>query len=96
MDCFPIPFVCFQCGTDQNPCHCKVVGPTLGINSRSITLDILLIRYRFCRCGVLCGMLQSPTQDFVTLRLMLIIGGMLASCAIVWMFVEPLHWLVLY
>ncbi|KAJ5644852.1 hypothetical protein N7507_010863 [Penicillium longicatenatum] len=27
-----IPFfpICFQCGTDQNPCHCKVVGPTLG------------------------------------------------------------------
>ena len=21
MDCFPIPFVCFQCGTDQNPCR---------------------------------------------------------------------------
>ncbi|KAJ5493282.1 hypothetical protein N7539_002028 [Penicillium diatomitis] len=24
---FPI---CIQCGTDQNPCRCKVVGPTLG------------------------------------------------------------------
>ena len=22
--------VCIQCGTDQNPCHIKVVGPTLG------------------------------------------------------------------
>ncbi|KAF2020234.1 hypothetical protein BU24DRAFT_419789 [Aaosphaeria arxii CBS 175.79] len=30
MDCVPFPVVCFQCGTDQNPCHCKVVGPTLG------------------------------------------------------------------
>ncbi|KAF7939733.1 hypothetical protein EAE99_001538 [Botrytis elliptica] len=27
---FGIPFVCIQCGTDQNPCHVKVVGPTLG------------------------------------------------------------------
>ncbi|KAJ5989059.1 hypothetical protein N7481_004269 [Penicillium waksmanii] len=26
---FPIFPICFQCGTDQNPCHCKVVGPTL-------------------------------------------------------------------
>ncbi|CAD0112601.1 unnamed protein product [Aureobasidium uvarum] len=33
MDCLPIPFVCFQCGTDQNPCHCKVVGPTIGFAS---------------------------------------------------------------
>ncbi|KAK8061863.1 hypothetical protein PG994_008229 [Apiospora phragmitis] len=30
MDCLPFPVVCFQCGTDQNPCRCKVVGPTLG------------------------------------------------------------------
>jgi hypothetical protein len=30
MDCIPVPIVCFQCGTDQNPCHCKVVGPTIG------------------------------------------------------------------
>lgn len=30
MDCIPVPVVCFQCGTDQNPCHCKVVGPTIG------------------------------------------------------------------
>ncbi|KAJ5551196.1 hypothetical protein N7535_000861 [Penicillium sp. DV-2018c] len=22
---FPIFPICFQCGTDQNPCHCKVV-----------------------------------------------------------------------
>lgn len=29
MDCLP-PILCFQCGTDQNPCHCKVIGPTLG------------------------------------------------------------------
>ncbi|KNG51708.1 hypothetical protein TW65_011045 [Stemphylium lycopersici] len=29
-DCVPLPIVCFQCGTDQNPCHCKVIGPTIG------------------------------------------------------------------
>ncbi|RAH50729.1 uncharacterized protein BO95DRAFT_438495 [Aspergillus brunneoviolaceus CBS 621.78] len=29
---FPILPICFQCGTDQNPCRCKVVGPTLGIS----------------------------------------------------------------
>lgn len=28
----PIFPICFQCGTDQNPCHCKVVGPTLGMS----------------------------------------------------------------
>jgi hypothetical protein len=26
----PIPWICIQCGTDQNPCHCKIVGPTFG------------------------------------------------------------------
>lgn len=26
---FFLPF-CFQCGTDDNPCRCKIVGPTLG------------------------------------------------------------------
>lgn len=26
----PIPWVCFQIGTTDNPCRCKVVGPTLG------------------------------------------------------------------
>lgn len=31
-DCgFGIPLpICIQCGTDQNPCHVKIVGPTLG------------------------------------------------------------------
>ncbi|KAI6820420.1 hypothetical protein KC340_g1729 [Hortaea werneckii] len=30
-DCgfLPLP-VCIQCGTNQNPCHIKIVGPTLG------------------------------------------------------------------
>ncbi|KAJ5341303.1 hypothetical protein N7541_010427 [Penicillium brevicompactum] len=35
---FPIFPICFQCGTDQNPCHCKVVGPTLGILLASLYL----------------------------------------------------------
>ncbi|EAW09573.1 uncharacterized protein ACLA_037830 [Aspergillus clavatus NRRL 1] len=30
MPFIPIFPICFQCGTDQNPCRCKVVGPTLG------------------------------------------------------------------
>ncbi|GBF91191.1 hypothetical protein Rsub_04860 [Raphidocelis subcapitata] len=24
-------FACIECGTYQNPCRCKVVGPTLGV-----------------------------------------------------------------
>ena len=33
MDCLGLPIpICIQCGTDQNPCHLKVVGPTLGTN----------------------------------------------------------------
>ncbi|KAJ5835187.1 hypothetical protein N7447_001213 [Penicillium robsamsonii] len=31
MPFFPIFPICFQCNTDQNPCHCKVVGPTLDL-----------------------------------------------------------------
>lgn len=34
----PIFPLCFQCGTDQNPCRCKVVGPTLGMYSVLCTL----------------------------------------------------------
>lgn len=30
MDCIPLPIICIQCGTNQNPCHCKIVGPTIG------------------------------------------------------------------
>jgi hypothetical protein len=32
MDCIPLPIICFQCGTDQKTCHCKVVGPTIGFD----------------------------------------------------------------
>lgn len=28
---FPIP-LCFQCGTDRNPCHCRVIGPSVGMS----------------------------------------------------------------
>jgi hypothetical protein len=45
---FPIFPICFQCGTDQNPCHCKVVGPTLGkptpLQSKRPILMVSLIR----------------------------------------------------
>ncbi|KAF6234239.1 hypothetical protein HO173_007659 [Letharia columbiana] len=55
MDCFPIPFVCFQCGTDQNPCHCKIVGPTLGFATTVIAAVI-------CWPGaLLCGCCLSDT-----------------------------------
>ncbi len=29
MACIPIP-VCIECGSPDNPCRCKIVGPTLG------------------------------------------------------------------
>ncbi|EUC39875.1 hypothetical protein COCMIDRAFT_110299 [Bipolaris oryzae ATCC 44560] len=28
-DFVPIP-LCIQCGTKDNPCHCKIIGPTIG------------------------------------------------------------------
>lgn len=41
-----VPFfffpLCFQCGTDQNPCRCKVVGPTLGTSVLSRVICLLL------------------------------------------------------
>lgn len=37
----PIFPICFQCGTDQNPCRCKVVGPTLGMFSHSFNLFMI-------------------------------------------------------
>ena len=47
----PILPICFQCGTNQNPCHCKVVGPTLGMSSRLV----LRLRLRFCWSSCLCS-----------------------------------------
>ncbi|EKV06832.1 hypothetical protein PDIG_67230 [Penicillium digitatum PHI26] len=45
---FPIFPICFQCGTDQNPCNCKVIGPTLGKFGSSVVCYPLSI---FCGCG---------------------------------------------
>ena len=42
MDCgLGVPFICIQCGTDQNPCHIKVVGPTLGTERLSFIFENL-------------------------------------------------------
>lgn len=42
----PIFPICFQCGTDQNPCRCKVVGPTIGMST--IYLLIVLVYVLIC------------------------------------------------
>ncbi|TVY40110.1 hypothetical protein LOCC1_G005316 [Lachnellula occidentalis] len=46
------PFVplCFQCGTDQNPCHCKVVGPTIGFLSTVVLAVVCWPASIFCGC----------------------------------------------
>jgi hypothetical protein len=28
--CCPFVPLCFECGTLRNPCHCRILGPTLG------------------------------------------------------------------
>jgi hypothetical protein len=28
--CCPFVPLCFECGTRRNPCHCRILGPTLG------------------------------------------------------------------
>ncbi|KAH9572422.1 hypothetical protein CY35_02G148900 [Sphagnum magellanicum] len=28
--CCPFVPLCFECGTRRNPCHCRVLGPTIG------------------------------------------------------------------
>lgn len=40
---FPIFPICFQCGTDQNPCRCKVVGPTLGMSTIYLSIYLLIL-----------------------------------------------------
>ncbi|KAF2816744.1 uncharacterized protein BDZ99DRAFT_609 [Mytilinidion resinicola] len=50
MDCIPLPIVCFQCGTDQNPCHCKVVGPTLGFAVTVVMAVVCWPASLFCGC----------------------------------------------
>lgn len=43
----PIFPICFQCGTDQNPCRCKVVGPTIGM-SIIFFLIVVLVYVLMC------------------------------------------------
>ncbi|KAF2095629.1 hypothetical protein NA57DRAFT_44124 [Rhizodiscina lignyota] len=50
MDCIPLPIICFQCGTDQNPCHCKVVGPTLGFATTVVMAVFCWPASIFCGC----------------------------------------------
>ncbi|EAU34969.1 predicted protein [Aspergillus terreus NIH2624] len=46
---FPIFPICFQCGTDQNPCRCKVLGPTLALIEARV----------LCDCRLRCLLLPS-------------------------------------
>ncbi|GFN19831.1 hypothetical protein ASPFODRAFT_610164 [Aspergillus luchuensis CBS 106.47] len=46
----PIFPICFQCGTDQNPCRCKVVGPTLGFICTVVAAVICYPASIFCGC----------------------------------------------
>ncbi|PVH76215.1 hypothetical protein DL98DRAFT_562071 [Cadophora sp. DSE1049] len=46
----PIPWVCIQCGTDQNPCHCKVVGPTFGFITGVLLVVVCWPASLFCGC----------------------------------------------
>ncbi|KAL3475006.1 hypothetical protein BJX99DRAFT_230349 [Aspergillus californicus] len=48
-----VPFffpICFQCGTDQNPCRCKVVGPTLGFVATVVAAVVCYPASIFCGC----------------------------------------------
>ncbi|KAF2223975.1 hypothetical protein BDZ85DRAFT_273236 [Elsinoe ampelina] len=49
-DCIPLPIVCFQCGTDQNPCHCKVVGPTIGFFTAVVLAVVCWPASLLCGC----------------------------------------------
>ncbi|KAJ5384343.1 hypothetical protein N7517_002254 [Penicillium concentricum] len=51
MPFFPIFPICFQCNTDQNPCHCKVVGPTLGFFTTIVAAIFCYPLSIFCGCG---------------------------------------------
>ncbi|KAJ9191152.1 hypothetical protein DTO166G4_4838 [Paecilomyces variotii] len=46
----PIFPICFQCGTDQNPCHCKVVGPTCGFIACVLAAIVCWPASLFCGC----------------------------------------------
>lgn len=51
MNCIPLSIICFQCGTDQNPCHCKVVGPTIGFGVAVVLAIIYYPTSIFFGCG---------------------------------------------
>ncbi|PKX92018.1 uncharacterized protein P174DRAFT_444031 [Aspergillus novofumigatus IBT 16806] len=46
----PIIPLCFQCGTDQNPCRCKFVGPTLGFFTTIVAAVVCYPASLFCGC----------------------------------------------
>lgn len=54
----PIFPICFQCGTDQNPCRCKVVGPTLGIWFLHI-LDFYISMLIVTSSGFICTVVAA-------------------------------------
>lgn len=51
MECIPLPIICFQCGTDQNPYHCKGVGPTIGFGVAVVLAVICYPTSIFFGCG---------------------------------------------
>jgi len=44
---FPL---CIQCGTDQNPCHCKIIGPTIGFGVAIVMAIVCWPASLFCGC----------------------------------------------
>ncbi|PKY08222.1 hypothetical protein P168DRAFT_314345 [Aspergillus campestris IBT 28561] len=46
---FPIP-LCFQCGTDRNPCHCRVIGPSVAFIVSIVTAVVCYPASIFCGC----------------------------------------------
>ncbi|KAJ6187914.1 hypothetical protein N7519_002822 [Penicillium mononematosum] len=73
---FPIFPICFQCGTDQNPCNCKVVGPTVGkFGYSEIFCYPLSI---FCGCGCTQAGKEYALLSFYFLTSRLTMSSMLA------------------
>ncbi|KAL1995081.1 hypothetical protein VTN49DRAFT_1268 [Thermomyces lanuginosus] len=50
MPIIPIIPICFQCGTNQNPCRCKVVGPTAGFVACILAAVVCWPASIFCGC----------------------------------------------
>lgn len=68
----PIFPICFQFGTDQNPCRCKVIGPTLGelaqhkieAQMQSIpALDIMLNSFSGFLAFIVAGVCTVSNSD---------------------------------